>query len=434
MVMRFMMAFAILSPMVFGQETGEDAKDAKDVKDRAVYKPEYKDPDLKDLEARSRDRAKERDSITLKIRQAQASRKEKEEEAKKKLRTTFEGVKKPESLDAFQQVFHFPPIRQYLTGSCWCFSTTSFMESEIQRVSGREIKLSEMYTVYFEFLEKARRFVQERGDSFFSEGSEGNVVFMIWNKYGILPAEAYRGELNPDGRFDHSILAEEMRAFLSYYVRTKDLWEEEYVLESLRLIMDRYMGRPPERFAFEGGETTPALFFQDVVKLDLKEYVCLMSTLSEPFYEYGEYAVKANWWRSKDYYNVPLDVFYQIVKEAVRNGYSVKLNGDVSEPGYDGFQDAAIIPTFDIPEACIDQDARELRIVNGATEDDHDVHLVGYADIEGKDWFLVKDSASSAQHGKFKGYWFYRGDYIKLKTLTIIVHRDVVKNVIPHFK
>ena len=70
---------------------------------------------------------------------------------------------------------------------------------------------------------------------------------------------------------------------------------------------------------------------------------------------------------------------------------------------------------------------------NKTTTDDHDIHAVGYTRRDGFDWFLIKDSASSAQHGRFKGYWFYRGDYVKLKMLTAIVHRDVVEAVVPSF-
>ena len=42
--------------------------------------------------------------------------------------------------------------------------------------SKKEVKLSEIYTVYWEYLEKARRFVRERGNSAFGQGSEANAV------------------------------------------------------------------------------------------------------------------------------------------------------------------------------------------------------------------------------------------------------------------
>jgi bleomycin hydrolase len=412
-----------LTTAVLSQETSRH---------KVRYVPKYKDPALEEMRERDRAQAEERRAETRRIREAQEELKSRDDAEEREIRFDFTGVEKPESPDVFESVFHFDPVRQYLTGTCWCFSTTSFFESEVYRLTGRKIKLSEMHTVYYEFLEKARRYVSERGDSFFDEGSEGNAVIMIWRKYGVVPAASYKGELNPDGRYDHSEMTQEMKDYLAY-VKEKNYWEEDTVIASLRAIMDRHMGSPPERIVYDSKELTPKQFL-DVLGLDLDQYVALMSTLSKPFYEYGEYEVSGNWWHSADYYNVPLDKFYEVIKYAIRNGYSVRLNGDVSEPGYNGLEDAAIVADFDVPQEYIDQDSRELRFNNKTTSDDHDIHLVGYATVGDRDWFLIKDSASSAQHGRFKGYYFYRGDYVKLKMLTIIVHVDAVKAVVGRFE
>jgi bleomycin hydrolase len=401
-------------------------------KDKVKYVPKYRDPVLEEMKEKNKTAKEERDAETQRIRDAQEEESEKKEKEAKRIRFDFSGIEKPKSPDAFKQAFHFQPVRQFLTGTCWCFSTTSYFESEVHRLTGMKIKLSEMYTVYYEFLEEGRRYVRERGESFFEEGSEGNAVMMIWRKYGIVPFEVYTGELDPDGRYDHSEMTEEMQAYLEH-IKENDLWDEELVLSSLGLIMNKYMGKPPDRFTYEGKEMTPQQFLTDVLKLNLNDYVCVISTLSKPFYEYAEYEVEANWWHSDEYFNVPLEQFYETIKYAAREGYTVRLNGDVSEPGYNGFEDAAIIPTFDIPYEYIDQHSREFRFNNETTSDDHDIHLVGHKKVGNYDWYLIKDSASSAQHGQFKGYWFYREDYIKLKMLTIIVHKDAIEAVVKEF-
>ena len=402
-------------------------------RDTVKYVPKYRDPVLEEMKDKNKQAKKERQEETQRIRDAQSELKEKEKGEEKRLRFDFTNVEKPASPEAFESVFHFEPVRQFLTGTCWCFSTTSYFESEVFRLTGRKIKLSEMFTVYYEYLEEASRYIRERGDSFFEEGSEGNAVIMVWQKYGIVPAEAYKGERDPSERYDHSQMIEEMTNYLEH-VKDNDVWDEDVILPSLRFIMDKYMGRPPNRIVYEGAEMTPKQFLRDVLLLNLNDYVCVMSTLSQPFYEYGEYEVEANWWNSKDYYNIPLDEFYEIITYAIQNGYTVRLNGDVSEPGYNGFEDAAVIPTFDIPREYIDQNSREFRFNNETTADDHDIHLVGHTRIGNDDWFLIKDSSSSAQHGEFKGYYFYREDYIKLKILTYIVHKKAVKKVVKDFK
>lgn len=39
-----------------------------------------------------------------------------------------------------------------------------------------------MYTVYWEYVEKTKRYVHERGKSAFAEGSEANAVTRMWKK------------------------------------------------------------------------------------------------------------------------------------------------------------------------------------------------------------------------------------------------------------
>ena len=397
------------------------------------YVRKYRDPVGGEIEAKNRQAEQARAAQTAEIRKVQAQEADEAKNEESELRFAFADVEKPASPDEFQAAFHFPPLQQFSTGNCWSFSATSFFESEIHRLSGRKLKLSEMFTVYYEYVEKARRFVQQRGASFFDSGSEGNVVMQVWSRYGIVPADAYRGTVDPDGRYLDAPLLVEMKAYLDH-VKQHELWDEELVVNSLRLILDKYMGQPPERFTYAGAELTPQQFLTDIVRLRFDEYVCIMSTLAVPFHEYGEYKVPANWWHSADYYNVPLDEFYGVIQRAAGKGYTVKLNGDVSEPGLSGKDGLAIIPSFDIPREHIDQAARELRIFNKTTDDDHDVHLVGTTRVGDSDWFLIKDSMAAAHWGPFKGYMFYRADYVKLKMLTYIVHGDIVRDVVKGFE
>jgi bleomycin hydrolase len=402
-------------------------------KDKVKYESRYRDPAVKEMIEENEAAEDAREAETDRIQDAQEALKDKEWEEAQRIRFDFSNVEKPAGPEAFERVFHFDPVRQYLTGDCWAFSTTSFFESEVYRLQNKKIKLSEMFTVYHEYLEETRRYILERGDSYVGEGSEGNALMMAWNEYGIVPAEAYPGELDADRRYDHSEMVAEMQSYLAY-LKKNDIWDEDLALSSLRLIMDKYMGRPPERVVYEGKEMTPPEFLKKVLKVKLDDYVCVMSTLAQPFHAYGEYEVELNWWHSRDYYNLPLDEFYAVVKYAIENAYSVRLNGDTSEPGYNGFEDAAIVPTFDLPREYIDQDAREFRFSNESTTDDHDIHLVGYTRVGDYDWFLIKDSGASGHHGEYKGYYFFREDYIQLKMLTYIVHQDAVKAVVKKFR
>ncbi len=416
------LAVIILSGIFLLPLAGQDLK----------YRPVEFDPVLKEMkDANEANRETVRDE-TESIRDQQESDDKQERESRQILAIDWTGIKKPDSPDDFKQIWHFPPTRQYLTGTCWSFCTTSFLESEIQRQYGKKIKLSEMYTVYNEYLFKAQRYIERRGDSFLGQGSEANAVTKVWLNYGAVPRDIYNGVLALDGLFDHQAMFDETVQYLKW-VKEHDYWDEGLVLNSIGVIMDRYLGNPVTHFIYEGVEYTPKQFLEEVLWLEVNDYIFLLSTLKHPFYEFCEFEVPDNWWHSKDYFNVPLDDFYTVIETAVKNGYSVVLGGDVSEPGIEGSEDAAIIPVFDIPRDMINQESRELRMYNETSTDDHGIHVVGHKKIGKDNWFLIKDSGSGAYRGQYPGYYFYREDYIKLKMLTVMVHKDIVQKVIKKY-
>jgi bleomycin hydrolase len=358
-------------------------------------------------------------------------------EKPKKEREVFkldvEGLDLPKSVDEFTKYWFNPPVSQGWTGTCWDFSTTSFFESEVYRIHKKKLKLSEMYTVYWEYVEKAKRYVEERGNSAFGEGSEANAVPRIWEKYGIVPEDDYTG-LKPGQEFyDHRQMFAEMNDYLKN-VKESNAWNEAEVLNTIKDILNHYMGVPPTTFTIEGKQYTPMQYLDNVVNLNLNDYVDIMSLMEKPYWQKVEYPVEDNWWHSKEYYNVPLDVFMEIIKKAIRDGYTMAIGGDVSEAGMVPDEDVALIPTFDIPSEYIDQYARQFRFSNGTTGDDHGIHLVGYENKDGKDWYLIKDSGSSGHNGHNPGYYFFREDYVKLKMLDFMVNKNALGDLLSKFK
>jgi bleomycin hydrolase len=351
----------------------------------------------------------------------------------RELRLDFSTIAAPASPGEFTSIWHTPPVSQGLSGMCWCFSATSYYESEMHRLSGRSIKLSELYTVYWEYVEKARRFVRERGASEFGEGSEANAVPRIWKQYGIVPADAYTG-LRPGQRFhDHEALYEEMRGYLDS-VKKEHAWNEEVVIATIRSILDHALGAPPSGVAVEGKTLTPKEYLAQVVRLHLDDYVEILSLLEKPYYQKVELEVPDNWWHSAEYYNVPLDVFMGIIRKVVRARQGVCIGGDTSEPGLFGEAGLAVVPTFDIPPAYIDDHARQFRFSNHTTADDHGIHVVGYTVKNGAEWYLIKDSGSGSRNNSHPGYYFYHEDYVKLKMLGFTVHRSLVEDVLSSFR
>ena len=90
----------------------------------------------------------------------------------------------------FQEVIdveRLPVISQDNTGTCWSFSTSSFLESEIIRVSGKKIDLSEMFQARTTYMAKAENYVMRQGKANFSEGALAHDVINSFSKYGLVP-------------------------------------------------------------------------------------------------------------------------------------------------------------------------------------------------------------------------------------------------------
>lgn len=418
-------ACLVAAPLAYGQST-EPPRDA------AIYEPETRDPALREIKDRFEARKAAESETTAAMRAKQEAAAKAKKESRMVLRVTLPENQLPGQPGDFSQVFHFEPQAQFYTGTCWSFAATSFLESEIFRTTGKKIKMSEMHTVYWEYVEKARRFVQERGDSTFAEGSQHNAVTRIWEQYGAVPLAVYPGVTEPDGRHDHLALYQELNAFLQY-CKAQNRWDEAWVITVIRTILDQHLGAPPTEFKYDGKMYSPKSFVAKVARIVPGDYVGFMSTISHPFFQQAEFEVPDNWWHDASYHNVPLDDFVAGVDAAITDGFSVAIGGDVSEPAKNFRQDIAFVPTCDIPGDYIDQSAREYRIANGTTGDDHGIHLVGQRRIGDHTWYLVKDSGRSARHGRFAGYYFFRDDFVKLKMLTFMVHKDGAKKLLESF-
>lgn len=355
----------------------------------------------------------------------------------KRFKADMKGKELPNKIDLYKTQWHNPPISQGNAGTCWAFSTVSFYESEVYRLTKQKIKLSELYIVYWEYVEKVREYVNTRGNSLVAEGSQANAVTRMMKKYGIVPADQYTGLIKGRKYHTHEQMKQEIDAYLKW-VKEANAWNEEAVIATVKSIMNYHIGEPPTQVKWEGKTLTPQQFASDVLKIKPDDYVDILSYMQEPFYQKVIYDVPDNWWKSKEYYNVPLDEFMKALRGAVENGYTVSIGGDVSEAGFDTETQCAIVPTFDIPAEYINDEARQFRFSNESTTDDHGMHLVGYTDFKGQRWYLLKDSGAGSRNNdpnaKEFGYYFFREDFVKLKMMNFTVHKDAVKDLLSKFK
>jgi Peptidase C1-like family. len=87
---------------------------------------------------------------------------------------------------------------QNRSGTCWCFSTLGFLESEVIRIKGIKDSaqypdFSEMFVVSHSYKDRAEKYIRVDGALGFSAGSECGDVLHVVEDYGIVPQTAMPG-------------------------------------------------------------------------------------------------------------------------------------------------------------------------------------------------------------------------------------------------
>lgn len=316
------------------------------------------------------------------------------------------------------------------TGTCWCFSSTSMIESDCLRKGQPTLDLSEMFTVRNIYLEKAENYIHRQGFARFDEGGLGHDVLHAVAAYGIMPENVYSGL--KDGRIshDHAEMVSEMKSYLDSILKLPKpipaTWETGFTA-----ILDKYLGTPPANFSYNGRNYTAKTFAKDVIKFNPDDYVSLTSFTHHPFYSSFILEVPDNF-SNGAYFNVPINELIDIAKDAVKNGYTVLWDTDVSNRGFMVGKGYAMRPIADsltrgniinpdLEEKKYTQDERQQLFDGLITQDDHLMHITGIGKTaKGKEFFIVKNSYGS-KSGPFDGFIKVSVPYFAINTITIIV-------------
>ncbi|GHU85923.1 aminopeptidase [Bacteroidia bacterium] len=309
---------------------------------------------------------------------------------------------------------------QNKSGTCWSFSTISFLESEILRNTNKEIDLADMYPVYWAYKAKAERYVRLHGETNFPGGGASGDVFWTFDNYGFLPEEAFNGLHYGESKHNHNLLQQILANTIKIAVNNKGKLDTNWRFP-FNAILDAYFGQVPETFTYEGKQYTPKTFANSL-NLKMSDFVSITSYTHHPFYTTFAMEVPDNW-LSHISYNVPIEDFMQIAKNAIDKGYSFAWGGDVGKEN--GFERDPGIATLADSITTISQKERQIGFDDWTTGDDHGMHVIGSAtDQNGKYYFKVKNSWSD--NYKYKGYWYMSEQYFMLNTLNFIVHKNAI--------
>ena len=345
-----------------------------------------------------------------------------------------------------------PVKNQYRSGTCWCFSALSFLESEV--IKAKNLKdpaqypnLSVMYVVRRAYRDRAVKYVRMDGKMNFAIGSDFGDALEVIKTYGIVDQTAYTGL---QYGYDLPVLGE-LDAVLKGYVdavvknpnrKLTPVWPKGF-----DGILDAYMGPVPETFTVNGVSYT-AESYRDALGIKAEDYIGFTSFTHHPFYTAFAMEVEDNW-RNSPSWNVPLDEFMAIIDNAIDKGYTVAWGGDVSETGFTrdglailvdtealsapgsdqerwvGKADEAPAPKPAVKEIAVTQELRQQWYDEKTSTDDHGMHLYGIAkDQNGTKYYLIKNSWGET--GAYKGLWYMSEEFVKGKTLNIVVNKNAV--------
>jgi Peptidase C1-like family/Papain family cysteine protease len=346
-----------------------------------------------------------------------------------------------------------PVKNQSKTGTCWCFGTTSFIESELMRKGKGEFDLSEMWIIRHNYVDRLKDNFIQQGKGNLKEGGLAHDWMIEFVQNGIVPEEVYTGLNYSLANHNHVELNSFINAIST--VPLKRNMESDQYFTIVDAILDTYLGKVPQTFTYKGVGYTPKSFAKSL-GINPDDYLEITSFTFFPFYTQGLVPVFDNW-RKVNFCNVPLDDLIAIMDFSLNNGYTIDWDGDVSEDGFAYGKGVAIIPELEkidqyspadkarfgkmtleertaeaykfskpFPEVKVTQEFREAEYDNKITTDDHTMHITGIVkDQNGTQYFITKNSWGTERNSN-GGYLNMSENYVRAKTIVIMVNKNAI--------
>ena len=137
---------------------------------------------------------------------------------------------------------------QYRSGTCWCFSALSFIESEILREKGISVDLSEMFVVGNSYRDRAVKYVRLDGHLNFGAGSSFGDVLHVIQDYGIVPQDAMPGMNYGTEMPEQAELDAALKGYVEAIAKNPNKTLTTAWLNGFDGIVEAYLGAYPTEF------------------------------------------------------------------------------------------------------------------------------------------------------------------------------------------
>jgi bleomycin hydrolase len=314
------------------------------------------------------------------------------------------------------------PVKDQANSStCWSFASNSFLESEVKRLGHKEIDMSEMFVARYSYIRKIETHIRQKGKNFFTPGGQFHDVLWVMKNHGMVPQAAYPGITINGSFYDHSELDTAIKQYVDALLANNITALQEPHYRYIDSVLDKYLGIVPADFNYKNQSYTPQSFAAKVTGINADDYVEITSYTHHPFYTKYILEDKYNW-TGDQYYNVPMPDFSAITDNALRNGFTVCWDGDVTENSFDFYGGLAWLDF----KGSNFQAERQRTLLDGSTGIDHVMHITApVKDNRGGKWYCVKNSWGSTGN-QLGGFMFMSDAYFKIKTTAIIVHKDAI--------
>lgn len=333
-----------------------------------------------------------------------------------------------------------PVKNQEKTGTCWAFSTASFLESEVMRLGNGFVNLSEMFLVRHIYKQKCDNYVRRQGSARLSEGGLAHDALQVAAKYGLMPEQAYPGRKDPSKPLNHGALVKSLKSLCDNLVAQAIAgtlpadWPGQ-----IDYILDEEFGPLPKNFEVDGKTYNPVTY-RNMLGINPANYVTLTSFTHHPFYASFILEIPDNFANGL-YFNVSLEDLMRCLNYSLLQGYTVDWDTDNSNTGFSGQKGIAIVPardwkektpaeqaaTFVRPESemKVKQQNRQEMFDRQITQDDHLMQIVGIAqEANAGTFYIVKNSWGEISD--YKGYLYASEAYLRLNTIAFTFHIDAL--------